>query len=175
MLKEKAVQAAEWTGHYALPIFTACTAVYIADNCLGNPQSGVMPRLQIVTALASTAVVVGVFRYHSLCVRCMAKTPLDPEASVKRWKRALRVVHWRYLLHFVVAGVLLLFAGSVIKPGPWPTWANAVSSVIDFITLLAFAAVTVHQRLQPWCPWCRWGRGGDEEISPEVPDPSVSR
>lgn len=32
-----------------------------------------------------------------------------------------------------------------------------------------------HSRLRPWCPWCNWGKGGDEEVSPEVPDPALSK
>lgn len=38
-----------------------------------------------------------------------------------------------------------------------------------------FVAARKHSVLQPWCPWCDWGHGGDEEVSPEVPDPEMSK
>jgi hypothetical protein len=46
---------------------------------------------------------------------------------------------------------------------------------VVFIFLVYVTMQHKHKRLQPWCPWCNWGKGGDKEVSPEVPDPALSK
>ena len=43
------------------------------------------------------------------------------------------------------------------------------------IALGFIISVWQHRKLQPWCPYCRWDEGGDEEVSPDVPDPAMSK
>jgi len=73
---------------------------------------------------------------------------------------------------YVLLGAVLSLGLSAFGEALWVRWAN-VAIVVAFI--LVWLSLHVHDRLRPWCPWCDWGKGGDEEVSPEVPDPALSK
>jgi len=52
----------------------------------------------------------------------------------------------------------------------------AADLLLVCVISLSFGSEYVHRRLWPWCPICHWrGEGGDYEVSPDVPAPTVSR
>jgi hypothetical protein len=160
-----------WLGHNLLPLMTVWAAFAVPDDLLGNPGGWVQWLGGAVTALY-LAVFWSEIRWHRkrLCEKCASKTPLDPQAQAARWRQGLRAVHLleRYIAVWLLAWLALSFIGSSI-------WADIVSALFALVVLLLWVCLHMHDRLQPWCPWCDWGKGGDEEASPEVPDPALSK
>jgi hypothetical protein len=112
--------------------------------------------------------------YHAprLCERCIAATPLDPQASVDRWLRFLRMEHepGRWLLVLLAAFGLALWGDSSFHH-----WLGDVTDFLLMAVLVTvYTAEYVHRRFYPWCPFCHWEDGGDHEDAPDVPAPTVS-
>ena len=161
-------------GHYTLIPVTAWSA-WSTGAAIAGITGGLVGGGQ--QALFAVAVVCFYcdLRWHGmrLCERCAAQTPLDPQRSVRRWKPALRSVHEIRDRKIIIAALLAIALAPVFMPPGAGTTALYV--VVNVIILAMWVAMWRHNRLQPWCPWCNWGRGGDEEVSPEVPDPALSK
>lgn len=160
-----------WLGHNLMPIMFAWAAFVVPDDLLGNP-GGWMHWAGAAVSVMYLAVFWSEIRWHRkrLCEKCAGKTPLDPEASVRRWKPALRAVHRSTPI--VMSGIILSLALSFVGH---EFWADLTAALLAVGVLGLWLSMHVHDRLQPWCPWCNWGKGGDEEVSPEVPDPALSK
>lgn len=162
-------------GHYSTHLLAGVIAVTIADDALGRPagvMSGLIGAAWCVWAV-SMAADAG-YHVHRLCERCIAASPLDPQAAVARWKAALRVHHSKPLM----IGALLAVLGWFLLDGRirhWSWWALGADAVAVTLIGLVNVADYKHRRLYPWCPWCHWGDGGSEEVSPDVPVVPVSR
>jgi hypothetical protein len=162
-------------GHYANRTFIALAAMFVAGDIYGNPQSGPLYWLTLpfvaVWAVGAWSAIAGPHR-RQLCERCASSAPLDPQAKVRRWAPALRLFHMRYVLYGIAAvmGVKILFLDHIFRPS---AWLYALDALILASLCVIGAAQDVHRRLAPWCRW--GGEGGRQEVSPEVPDPAVSR
>jgi len=166
---------AMWLGHYSLQLLWLAVAVTVADDATGQTSSvlewaGVAAfTLWIVASMADG----GVHR-ERLCERCVAATPLDPQASVGRWRRALRLHHSRKATG-VMCGAVLAVSIAADSFRHKPAWALAASALV-WVALGALNVIPLqHRRLYPWCPFCHWGDGGEGEVSPDVPAPAMSR
>jgi hypothetical protein len=166
-----------WLGHYVRVFLAVSFLLAIINDILGG-KNGLLP-VNILSAVAIGVFLVALFadsHWHqeNLCVRCIAATPLDPQAAVDRWRRALRANHsgaaWAFLVIAALAG---LIGTTSVLSRPWSVVVIAAAWVMFAVFNLA---VHIHRRLYPWCPWCDWGDGGgDEEVSPDVPDPAISQ
>jgi len=162
-------------GHYGAWLIAGLIPVTIATSNKGiyDGPAGIAGTI-LVTLLLGSWLAGTAQHTRSLCGRCAASTPLDPQAAVRRWRPVLKIMHSRRAacLSVTVAGLLI---GSAFLPGGQtasPAIIMACSGIAG-ATWLQIAS-TRHQRLQPWCPWCHWDDGGDEEVTPEVPDPAMS-
>lgn len=169
---------AMWLGHYSLPLLRVAVAVSVADDAAGQPGGADGWAGWIVTAAWAVWIAAvladGGVHQERLCERCVAATPLDPQAAVDRWKRALRLHHNNGARNGMLGGILACWLATGFLHHP-PAWALALSATAD-VAYGAFSLVSwKHRRLFPWCPFCRWGDGGAEEVSPDVPAPAVSR
>jgi hypothetical protein len=167
---------AMWLGHYATHLLLAAVAASVADDAMGQP-GGVVQWAAVAawTVWIAAFLVDGGFHRERLCERCVAASPLDPQAAVDRWRRALRLHHARAVMVAVLAGVVgwNLASGALFRHPP--AWALAVSALASVTLGASYAVSWQHRRLYPWCPFCRWGEGGAEEVSPDVPAPAVTR
>ena len=160
-------------GHYLIVPTTAWAVYSIGYGFEGIPP-GPADWAQEALFTAFMACFYCDLRWHSmrLCERCAALTPIDPQTSVRRWRQALRSVH----LVKDRKAALLAFVAITVAPalthGAVSRWLYVVAAAVvgSF-----WVATWRHGRLRPWCPWCNWGKGGDEEVSPEVPDPALSK
>ena len=166
-----------WLGHHSIKLMAAAllivtayylTGLYNGPDPVGWAMAGVWLFWYFTMILDE--------RYHTarLCERCVAATPLDPQAAVSRWRPALRVKHARKA---EAAGLILVVVWSfggplVVSSHSWPYRAGGVLVAL----ILAGVAGTgwVHRKLYPWCPWCNWGGGGEHEEAPD-PDPADSK
>jgi hypothetical protein len=166
-----------WLGHHSIKIMVPAmlivvayylTGLYNAPDPVGWTIAGVWLFWYFTMTLDE--------RYHEarLCERCVAATPLDPQAAVSRWKPALRATHARNARTAVLILILAwAFGGAyVVSSHSWPYRAGGVLVAL----ILAGIAVAdwVHRKLYPWCPWCNWGGGGEHEEVPD-PDPADSK
>jgi hypothetical protein len=134
---------------------------------------------------------------RSLCERCIALTPLDPERAVQNKARSLRRYHRLLepvpLVFSVRAAILQIVARVVIclvmlaVLGWWLFWGlpnNAMAYVVVYAMVLFLGVLSpylteIHRRLYPWCPFCKstgggWEDGGDPEPSP-TPVPTAEK
>lgn len=168
-------RAVMWLGHYSVFLLLAAVAASVADDAAGQP-SGLLDWIVDAAWLAWVAALLadmGRHREH-LCERCIAATPLDPQAAVDCWRRVLRLQHahgaWIALLGAVVAWDI----GSALFRHQ-PPWAFAVDALVSVIVGASWLVTWQHRRLYPWCPYCRWDGGGHHEVSPDVPAPAATR
>ena len=161
-----------WLGHYSLPFLWVFVAVAVIS---GVTHWGFLTWVTSVTTAVLVVTVLASVRHDArLCERCIAATPLDPQAAVQAWRPVLRLYHRRWLSPAVLAVVLtgLLLPAAYRHPPWWAVTANVTAFVL---TGLLWTVAQRHRKLYPWCPWCRWEDGGDYEASPDVPAPTVSR
>ena len=161
-------RALMWVGHYAIYGVLLYAPVTIAATVTGTH----IQWLNIATVAALAVLMASVliqWRYHDqrLCERCIADSPLDPQAAVEKWEPALRE-HHRALTS--MAAVLLVVAGYVSTVTHAPKWLPVFFNVLLILVIVVwFVDWHVHRRLYPWCPWCHWDEGGDEEKTPDLP------
>jgi hypothetical protein len=163
-----------WLGHYMPEALLALIAMQFAWDVTGG-RYGTSAANTAVTVLF-VAVFYSDIRYHAcrLCEKCAGKTPLDPAAAVRRWRRGLWLTHQAKIILGCVAGVFVTIqAEQMIRHPLWVTLSSDAFWMM--ITAGIFISQWKHRLLQPWCPWCNWGDGGNEEVSPEIPDPAISR
>lgn len=163
------------TGHYAFRIvLPVCVAAFIARDALGNPQGSVSFLFDSISACWCWAVWCEI-RVHSrhLCERCAAKTPLDPQRAITRWRLALLGYHRGVLQAAFIAVLSWIALTAILFRGPqWPYWADLADIGIQVFIATVILFSWKHSRLQPWCPYCRWGDGGEPETVPG-PDPDL--
>lgn len=163
-----------WLGHYSDVMIWGFIAAVILGDATGNSigwiedTGAVVCGFWVLTKLADSRV-----HMERLCERCAAATPLDCQAAVRRWKRALWWRHQRkaQLAVFIVMAAIFLLDAIAGKH----VWVYAVHAFGFLVLGLTTIPAWQHRRLQPWCPYCRWDDGGDEEVAPDVPAPAVSR
>jgi ABC-type transport system involved in cytochrome c biogenesis permease component len=161
-------------GHYAYLGLVAVVVVDVADDGAAFHVPGLRIAAGAVWILWLVAALLADDRYHTsrLCERCIAATPLDPQAAVERRMRWLQLHHetrWQ-MLALVPAVALELWLGT--SHG----WLSIAADLLLICVIsLSFGSEYIHRRLYPWCPMCRWRDGGDHEVSPDVPAPVVSR
>lgn len=167
---------AMWLGHYSTALLLAATAASVADAAMGQPDGLVNWILSAVWVAAIAAFMTDMGRHREhLCERCIAATPLDPQAAVTRWRQVLRLQHERRPM-LALFGVILAwdFASGSLFRHP-PGWVLAVNALVAVIIGASYAITWKHRQLYPWCPFCRWDEGGAHEVSPDVPAPAASR
>jgi hypothetical protein len=176
--KVTAEKAGMWLGHYSMLALWAVIAVTITGDATGQQHHGGV--MTWITAAAWTVWVVALLadmRRHqeTLCERCVAAIPLDPQAAVTERKAILRAYHGSAVLILEVVALACVIPLLLFSLGQPPLWAY----VLDAPAVLAIGALSVitwqHRRLYPWCPFCRWEDGGGHEVSPDVPAPAVTR
>jgi hypothetical protein len=160
-------------GHYSWVLLVTLVALTAAADATNRGVGW----LDLVTVIAWGTWWVSLLlvdkRYHAprLCERCIAATPLDPQASVDRWLRFLRMEHETGRWFLVMAAVF----GLDVWVDSWHHWLGDVTDFMLMAVLATvYAAEYIHRRLYPWCPFCHWGDGGDHEAAPDVPAPTVS-
>lgn len=162
-------------GHYSWVFMVALVATNLAEVCTGHRYWGLNLAGDLLMASWFSALWLVDRRYHEarLCERCIAATPLNPQASVDRWRRFLRLEHSTGAQTAVFLGILALDVWLVLRHSRLSSFSDLL--VVSLVALM-YGAEYIHRRLYPWCPWCDdWGDGGDHEVSPDVPDPAVSR
>lgn len=168
-------RAIMWLGHYSVFVLWGGIALFIANDAVGQPSA--RPWFWIVTVV-SVVWIGSLFAdgYHEdrLCERCIAASPLDPAAAVQRWRPALWWTHQKRLSLIVMLAALSVFVCNALFHHP-PWWLSALSILAFLVLGISFAVTYQHRRLYPWCPYCHWDDGGDEEISPGVPAPTMAR
>lgn len=162
-----------WLGHYSNYVLLAVLALGIAGAATGQNQ-GPLGDVAAAFGVVWIAAMLASF-YHNarLCERCVAASPLDPQAEVDRWRLMLRWEHlpWVQTVSALGYGVWIAFLFHYHHV-PWWYWIPGAVLVPLFVSVVI--ADRQHRRLYPWCPWCHWGGGGDEEVAPDVPAPTVS-
>lgn len=165
-----------WTGHRAVFFAWAGIVLYAAGALSWKtPAEGPAVTVSVFVIIAAAAT----SWYHGrrLCERCIAETPLDPQAEVEKRMRVLRAHHSRRMRVIENTGFGIVFLCQFISyfSRGWALWALILISAVLFSQGITLYIWDRHGRLRPWCPWCHWGDGGNEEVSPDVPDPAVSR
>lgn len=161
-------------GHYSTIAVVVFGAFSVADDIAGRP-GGWAQDVYNVLVLSFLAFWWSEIRWHAhrLCARCARQAPLDPQERVRRWRPALRWMHMERARNLSLA---VMFA-VITAESAWGM--DGYRNYVDIGVIVFIAAMWVvgkqHSVLQPWCPWCNWGKGGDEEVSPEVPDPALSK
>jgi hypothetical protein len=166
-------RALMWLGHYSIYLMVAALAAQVGAIASGGLiLPGVISALLWLTWLASIAADGG---YHQsrLCERCIAATPLDPQVAVNRWRPALRWAHRPGRKFLVLLGAVIAMNWIVYLHLAWWVWILIALAVAGYASF--FVSEYQHRKLYPWCPYCRWDDGGDEEVSPDVPAPTVSK
>jgi hypothetical protein len=162
-------------GHYVLVFTLAYCADVIFQDIANWPSFWLAHAVDDAAFILFLVAFWSEVRTHSrrLCERCARSTPLDPQADVARWRPVLRLLHRdRAQKAFFAVLLAYLVRGALWGGGGY--WNYADMTVIS-VLVAYLAAQHKHKRLRPWCPWCNWGKGGDEEVSPEVPDPALSK
>ncbi len=168
-------KAAMWLGHYSTLFLLAAVAASVADDAMGQPGGPVDWALSALWLVWIAALMTDMGRHREhLCERCIAATPLDPQAAVTRWRRVLRLHHERRAMIALFGGVLAWdFASGALFKHP-PAWVLTVNALVSVIIGASYVVTWKHRQLYPWCPFCRWGDGGEHEVSPDVPAPAAS-
>ncbi len=164
-----------WLGHYSTAFLLAATAASVADDAAGQPGGLADWALDALWLAWIAALMTDMGRHREhLCERCIAATPLDPQATVTRWRRVLRLHHERRAMVALFGGVLAwdLASGALFRHPA--AWVLAVNALVAVIVAASYVVTWQHRRLYPWCPFCRWGDGGGREVSPDVPAPAAS-
>jgi hypothetical protein len=168
-------RAAMWLGHYSTALLLAALAVSVADDAAGRPQGAVTWLVDAVWLAWIAAWMADIGRHQEhLCERCIAASPLDPQAAVTRWRRVLRLHHARAATVAMLGSVIAWDIASGMFRHP-PAWAFALDALASVVLGASYAVTWQHRRLYPWCPFCHWDEGGEHEVSPDVPSPAASR
>lgn len=163
-----------WLGHYSVLLLWVAVAAGVANNTTGL-------RIAAVSTMASVAWIAWIvawaadYGYHQshLCERCVAASPLNPQAVAARRKGILRAHHARKAQLAVLAFVVAWMVADPLMRHP-AAWTYVLNALV-LVALGVNGAVTwQHRRLYPWCPFCRWGDGGSHEVSPDIPAPAAS-
>lgn len=166
---------AMWLGHYSTTLLLGAVAASVADDATGQSVGAV----EWIAAVAWIAWIVAFMsdmgrHQERLCERCIAASPLDPQAEVTRWKPVLRAHHARGATVAVLAAIVAWdFAGGFFFPHP-AAWALALDALASVVLGASYVVTWQHRRLYPWCPFCHWDEGGAHEVSPDVPSPAES-
>jgi hypothetical protein len=120
----------------------------------------ILPTLALLVAIVAylVATFAEVRHFGLLCVRCMARFPVDGARQAQR-KRP-----WLRCQHFLVVPLSLL--GLAAAAAAMLLSAPALLIVTVGETLVVVYSVHTHRLLQFWCPWC-----GDDGPSVAEPDP----
>lgn len=161
-----------WAGHYSIWLLAPAVAAFFA----GYLSSGNGRHATAVSYATSAVWVAWILSsvldqgYHDarLCERCIAATPLDPQAAVTRWRPALRWRHSKFMLLAMLWAIVIFFTNTIQDGVSW--WRFLLTAAAIGALCSSTFSEWVHRRLYPWCPFCHWGDGGDPEASPE-PDP----
>jgi hypothetical protein len=141
-----------WLGHFCILLVPAAVIASVADDAMGQPRGVIDVIVAAVWGCWIAAMLAdrGVHQ-ERLCERCVAATPLDPQAAVDRWRRVLRLHHERRAMFGMLGGVLAwdIVDGMFRHP---PAWVLAGSAVTTVAYGAAFAVTWQHRRLWPWCP-----------------------
>ena len=167
-------RAAMWLGHYSTLFLLAAVAASVADDAAGQPNGPVDWAMDAFWLAAIAAFMIDLGRHRErLCERCVAASPLDPQAPVDRWRPVLRLHHDRRAM-LVVFGAILAwdFVSAGLFKHP-PSWVLAVDALVAVVIGASYAITWQHRRLYPWCPFCRWDEGGEHEVSPKIPTPAA--
>jgi hypothetical protein len=167
-------KAAMWAGHYSTFILLAAVAASVAYDAAGRPGGGVIDWAMDVAWLAWVASFTADARVHRerLCERCIAASPLDPQAVVTRWRQVLRLHHDRRTMIVIYGAIVAWDLGSASLFRHPSAWALAVDALTVSVLGATYVVTWQHRRLYPWCPFCSWGDGGPQELSPDIPVPS---
>jgi SNF family Na+-dependent transporter len=173
-----------FAGHYASLALLATVALAVADDATGQRVTALVWTAGVAFIVCIASMFVG-FGYHSarLCERCIAASPLDPQAAVDRWDLVLRFDHenGRKFLAYVILFAVDIAANwrdgsSWLGPVHSNWWGYVADIVFVLFIGVVYGAEYRHRRLYPWCPYCHWGSGGDHEPKMvDDPDPAVSR
>lgn len=164
-----------WAGHYSAYLFLPVVAASIITSPL-PAGFWAWATLPLWIAWVFSLIIGEGYHQERLCERCIASSPLDPQAAVERWRPALRWEHDRRLKLIVMLAVLAWIVGSnLVWKHMQPWWVYVLSALAMLVLGGSYIATYQHRRLYPWCPWCHWDDGGGEEISPDVPAPAMSR
>lgn len=165
-----------YLGHYNILVLTTVMLLTASDDATNQRNQLLNWSDNVGWILWVTAVVVNhVYHEEHLCEWCVASSPLNPQAAVNRWLLALRLHHAiklkiTMLISYVVWALVI---HNVYHTQP--AWVNYTNAALCVLILIVYLPTWQHHRLYPWCPWCHWRGGGDHEISPEVPTPTMSR
>lgn len=148
-------------GHYGMSIITAVLLIAIASLWLPLSLAW-MVLVVVVLVVVVLLTFVGMRRHNRWCDRCA--TPLNPEASVRRNRVELKIVH----LPEVFTGIYILglIAATVVVVGDTSTLSIVIWSVTMLSLSYVLRANVVHHRLRPWCPKCREGGSGKDILDP---------
>lgn len=168
-------RTAMWLGHYSTAFLLAAVTVSVADDATGQSNGGVQWRATVAWTAWILAWAAGDHRHREhLCERCIAASPLDPQAEIDRWRRVLRLHHARRAMIALFGGIIAWdFASDALFRHP-PIWVLALDAVTVVVLGASYVVTWKHRQLYPWCPFCRWGDGGEHEVSPDVPAPAAS-
>jgi hypothetical protein len=170
-----------WVGHFSLWLFIPYVVLSLTTDLAGRPTWLGWVALPALVLFWGSVLIDNSYHAAKLCERCMGGTPLDPEASVDKWRPALRLDHRNGLMLLILlANLIWTFGvGNLLVDGAhWAglprhhdTWAYLLQDLPSLVIISSYWIIQrVHRDLYPWCPWCHWGDGGDEETVPD-PDP----
>ena len=162
-------------GHWAYITVPVLAVILVTNDFRHGSYGGLLGFVGHLAAVATAAWLWTMWceiRVHGrkLCEQCAQDAPAAPQLTVARWKPALRLVHSP--LPGMLLAALLLIQLPFIWHMTWLVYDLQGALMVPVVAF--FVATRKHSVLQPWCPWCDWGHGGDEEVSPEVPDPEMS-
>jgi hypothetical protein len=167
-------RAAMWLGHYSTVLLLAAVATSVADDATGQSQGALEWVTSAVWLAWIAAFMTDVGRHQErLCERCIAASPLDPQAAVTRWRRVLRLHHARRAMLALLGGIIAWDVVNGLFRHP-PAWALALDALTAVVLGASYVVTWQHRRLYPWCPFCRWDEGGEHEVSPDVPSPATA-
>lgn len=159
--------------HYQAPTFIGALTVDVALALTHQTRTPAGYVIGFIALLAVMATMLAELRHsRSLCERCAAKTPLDPQAAVQRRARWLRLFHLINSVPALTALVVLYVGGILVLPADFS--AYLAEAPLYLFWAVAAAANLIHRPLEPWCPRCNWGDGGDEEDVPAPPPVPVA-
>lgn len=162
-------------GHYSWVFLVVLVVLDVANDAT-------LAHWPVLSRLVGVAWVLWLFdlmivdkSYHDarLCERCIAATPLNPEAAAERWDRCLQLEHSGFRMSLVLFTVV----GLNLWIQTYHDWIGYLTDALVLMSIVVvYGAEYAHRRLYPWCPYCHWRDGGDPEYVPEHdPDPGVSK